>query len=152
MTRVNLLLLAVLIVCALSLVTSRNQARRAFVELERAQGEARAYETEFGQLQLEQSTWGMPGRVEKIAREQKTVDVEIVQLYICLSKGGKAPWQRRRKLRPRSRPRRRPRRARSKLLHCSAGRVDPLLTRSDARRLQVTLFVLGPGSKSRVAK
>jgi len=70
MTRVNLLLLAVLIVCALSLVTSRNQARRAFVELERAQGEARAYETEFGQLQLEQSTWGMPGRVEKIAREQ----------------------------------------------------------------------------------
>ena len=70
MTRVNLLLLAILIVSALSLVTSRNQARRLFVELERAQAEARAYETEYGQLQLEQSTWGMPGRVEKIAREQ----------------------------------------------------------------------------------
>ena len=70
MTRVNLLLLAVLVVCALSLVTSRHQARRLFVELERAQAEARAYETEFGQLQLEQSTWGMPARVEKIAREQ----------------------------------------------------------------------------------
>jgi len=70
MTRVNLLLLAVLIVCALSLVTSRHQSRRLFVELERAQGDARAYETEYGQLQLEQSTWGMPGRVEKIAREQ----------------------------------------------------------------------------------
>ncbi|HTP97769.1 MAG TPA: cell division protein FtsL [Casimicrobiaceae bacterium] len=70
MTRVNLLLLAVLVVCALSLVTSRHQARRLFVELERAQAEARAYDTEFGQLQLEQSTWGMPARVEKIAREQ----------------------------------------------------------------------------------
>jgi cell division protein FtsL len=54
----------------LSLVTSRHQARRVFVELERAQAEARGYETEYGQLQLEQSTWGMPARVEKIAREQ----------------------------------------------------------------------------------
>jgi len=70
MTRANLLLLAVLIACAVSLVTSRNQARRLFVELERAQAEARAFETEYGQLQLEQSTWGMPARVEKIAREQ----------------------------------------------------------------------------------
>jgi cell division protein FtsL len=70
MTRVNVMLLAVLIVCALSLVTSRHQARRVFVELERAQAEARGYETEYGQLQLEQSTWGMPARIEKIAREQ----------------------------------------------------------------------------------
>jgi cell division protein FtsL len=70
MTRVNLVLLALLVVCALSLVTSRHQSRRLFVELERAQAEARAFETEFGQLQLEQSTWGMPARVEKVAREQ----------------------------------------------------------------------------------
>ena len=70
MTRVNLVLLAALIACALSLVTSRHQARRVYVELERAQAEARGYETEHGQLQLEQSTWGMPARVEKIAREQ----------------------------------------------------------------------------------
>jgi cell division protein FtsL len=68
MVRVNLLLLAVLVLCALSLVTSRHQARKLFVELEREQARARAYETEFGQLQLEQSTWAMPGRVEKIAR------------------------------------------------------------------------------------
>jgi len=70
MTRVNVILLLVLIGCALSLVTSRHQARRVFVELERAQAEARGYETEYGQLQLEQSTWGMPARVEKVAREQ----------------------------------------------------------------------------------
>jgi len=70
MTRVNLFLLVILVLCALSLVTSRHQARRLFVELERAQGEARAYETEYGQLELEQSTWGMPARIEKIAREQ----------------------------------------------------------------------------------
>jgi cell division protein FtsL len=57
MTRVNLLLLFALIACALSLVTSRHQARRVYVELERAQAK-RGYETEYGQLQLEQSTGG----------------------------------------------------------------------------------------------
>ena len=70
MVRVNLMLLATLVLCSLSLVTSRHQARKLFVELEREQARARAYETEFGQLQLEQSTWAMPVRVEKIARQQ----------------------------------------------------------------------------------
>ena len=82
----NLLLLAVLVVCALSLVTSRHQARKLFVELEREQAEARGYETEYGQLQLEQSTWAMPARVEKVAREQLRMQmptprrIEIVPL------------------------------------------------------------------------
>ena len=75
MVRVNLLLLAVLIVCALSLVTSRHQARKLFVELEGETARTRAYETEFGQLQLEQSTWAMPVRVEKIAREQLKMQI-----------------------------------------------------------------------------
>ena len=70
MTRVNIVLLIVLVACALSLVTSRHQARRTFVALERVQAAGRALETEYGQLQLEQSTWGMPARVEKIARDQ----------------------------------------------------------------------------------
>ena len=70
MVRLNLLLLAVLVVCALSLVTSRHQARKLFVELEREQLKTRGYEIEFGQLQLEQSTWAMPARVEKIARAE----------------------------------------------------------------------------------
>ena len=70
MAKLNLVLLALVIACALSLVTSRHQARKLFVELEREQARARAYEIEYGQLQLEQSTWGMPARVDKIAREQ----------------------------------------------------------------------------------
>jgi cell division protein FtsL len=69
MTRVNLLLLCVLVGCALSLVTSRHDARRVFNELERERDRARQYEVEYGQLSLEQSTWAMPARVEKIARE-----------------------------------------------------------------------------------
>lgn len=70
MARLNLALLALLVVCALSLVTSRYQARKLFVDLEREQAQSRAYDVEFGQLQIEQSTWAMPARVEKIGREQ----------------------------------------------------------------------------------
>ena len=70
MVRLNLLLLAVLVLCALSLVTSRHQARKLFVELEREQARTRGYETEFGQLQLEQSTWASHARIEKVARER----------------------------------------------------------------------------------
>ena len=88
MTRVNLILLAVLVACALSLVTSRHEARRLFVELGREQARARQYEIEYGQLQLEQSTWAMPARVEKIAREHLRMQlppssrVEVVQVGV----------------------------------------------------------------------
>lgn len=70
MVRVNVLLLVTLVACALSLVTSRHQARKLFVELEREQTLARTYDIEYGQLQLEQSTWAMPARIENIARER----------------------------------------------------------------------------------
>jgi cell division protein FtsL len=86
MLRVNLLLLAVLVGCALSLVASRHQARQLTTELSRETAKSRAYEVEFGQLTLEQSTWSMPARVEKIARDALRLQnpgpgrVEIVDL------------------------------------------------------------------------
>ena len=67
-TRLILLLLAV--VSALSTVSSNNRARRAFAELDREQARMRSLEVEWGQLQLEQSTWANHVRIEKIAREQ----------------------------------------------------------------------------------
>jgi len=70
MARLNVVLLIALVVCALSLVTSRHQSRKLFVDLEREQALTRNYDIEYGQLQIEQSTWAMPARIEKIAREQ----------------------------------------------------------------------------------
>ncbi len=67
MAKLNLLLLLVLIVCALGLVTSQHESRKLFTQLEREQERARALDVEFGQLQLESSTWGLHSRVEKIA-------------------------------------------------------------------------------------
>jgi cell division protein FtsL len=97
MTRVNIVLLLVLVTCALSLVTSRNQARRLFVELTREQAQARAYETEYGQLSLEQSTWAMPARVEKIARDTLRMQlpaagrVEVVEVPAAVAASASAP-------------------------------------------------------------
>ena len=70
MTRLTLCLLALLAACALGLVTSQHHARKLFAELEREQARAQSLEVEYGQLQLEQSTWAMHARVERLARER----------------------------------------------------------------------------------
>ena len=67
MAKLNLLLLLVLVVCALGLVTSQHKSRKLFTELDREQERGRALEVEYGQLQLESSTWGLHSRVERIA-------------------------------------------------------------------------------------
>jgi len=70
MVRLNLLLLALLTACALGLVTAQHKARKLFVELEQEQERGRSLEVEYGQLQLEASTWATPSRVERVARER----------------------------------------------------------------------------------
>lgn len=70
MARANLLLLSVAVACALSAVTANHRARKLFTQLEREQNRMRELEVEWGQLQLEQSTWAAHARIEKIARER----------------------------------------------------------------------------------
>jgi cell division protein FtsL len=65
--KLNLLLLAVLVACAIGLVTSQHRARRLFSDLEREQTRARELDIDYGRLQLEASTWGLHQRVERIA-------------------------------------------------------------------------------------
>lgn len=67
MAKLNLLLLAVLVTCAIGLVTSQHRARKLFSELERELERARELDIEHGRLQLEASTWGLHQRVERIA-------------------------------------------------------------------------------------
>lgn len=67
MARLNFILLAALTACALALVTSQHQARKLYVELQKEQELAKQFDVEWGQLQLEQSTWATHARVEKLA-------------------------------------------------------------------------------------
>jgi cell division protein FtsL len=65
--KLNLLLLAVLVACALGLVTSQHRSRKLFSDFEREQARARDLDIDYGRLQLEASTWGLHQRVERIA-------------------------------------------------------------------------------------
>ncbi|GAB3539958.1 hypothetical protein GCM10027343_08250 [Noviherbaspirillum agri] len=67
--RVNLVLTVALVLCALSVVNSQYQARRLFIELERAQAAARQLEIDWAQLQLDQSTLAKHARIEANARK-----------------------------------------------------------------------------------
>ena len=70
MIRLNILLTLIVIVCALGVVTSQHEARKLFMKLEKEQEKARNLAVEWDQLQLEQSTWAMRARIEKIATKQ----------------------------------------------------------------------------------
>jgi cell division protein FtsL len=70
MLRVTLILLAVLVACALGLITSQHKARKLFAELESEQERSRALDVEYGQLQLEASTWSTQSRIERIASQR----------------------------------------------------------------------------------
>jgi cell division protein FtsL len=70
MVRFNMILLMILVICALGVVTSQHRARKLFQGLESEQERARQLDVEYGQLQLEMSTWATHPRIEKIARDR----------------------------------------------------------------------------------
>lgn len=83
MIRLNLVLVVVLVMCSLALVTSQHQSRKLYVDLQVEQEREKKFEVEWGQLQLEQSTWAMHSRIEKIAAQQlqmRAPSAERIQL------------------------------------------------------------------------
>lgn len=70
MIRLNLVLLLAITLCAIGVVTSQHKARKLFQALEAEQERSRGLDVEYGQLQLELSTWAAQPRIEKIARER----------------------------------------------------------------------------------
>ena len=75
MTRLNLILFFALIFSSLGLVKSQHKARNLYIELEQSNQAAKLIEQEYGQLQLEQSTWAMHSRIEMIASQQMQMQV-----------------------------------------------------------------------------
>ena len=70
MVRFNMILLLIAVVCALGAVTSQHRARKLFQALEGEQERVRQLDIEYGQLQLELSTWATHPRIEQIARDR----------------------------------------------------------------------------------
>ncbi len=59
----------VCVVSAIALVYTKHEARKLFVELEALTNERDALNIEWGQLQIEQSTWATHARIEKVAAD-----------------------------------------------------------------------------------
>lgn len=73
-----LLILVFTIVCvvtALAIVYTKHESRKVFVELEQLARERDELNIEWGQLQIEQSTWATHGRIEQVATE----DLELIR-------------------------------------------------------------------------
>lgn len=70
MIKLNTVLLLFVVLSALGVVAAQHESRQLFNELEREQERMRQLEVEWGQLQLEQSTWAAHARVERIARDR----------------------------------------------------------------------------------
>jgi cell division protein FtsL len=75
MIRINMALMLIAVFCALGVVTSQHKARKLYQALEAEQERGRQLEVEYGQLQIELSTWATPPRIEKIAREKLKMHV-----------------------------------------------------------------------------
>jgi cell division protein FtsL len=67
MIRVNVLLLALVVACALGVVTSQHHARKLFNDLENEQATTKKLGEEWTQLTIEQGTWATHKRVEALA-------------------------------------------------------------------------------------
>jgi cell division protein FtsL len=78
-------LFSLVLASAILLVYSKHQSRKLFVELQQLKHQVDALNTEWSQLQLEQSAWSGHGRIERIARDRlsmvtpESVDVVFVQ-------------------------------------------------------------------------
>lgn len=68
--KINLVLLAALVLCGLSVVKAQYIARHLFIDLETMQQQARQLDIDWAQLQLDQSTLGKNARIEQIARTE----------------------------------------------------------------------------------
>ena len=72
--KLRLAVVAVLILAimssAISVIYSKHQSRKLFVELQKLDKQIDELNIDWGRLQLEQSTWSSHGRVEKIARNK----------------------------------------------------------------------------------
>jgi cell division protein FtsL len=60
---------AVCVVSALALVYTKHESRKLFVELESLTDDRDELNIEWGQLQIEQSTWATHARIERVATD-----------------------------------------------------------------------------------
>ncbi len=77
-------LLAAVIASAMGAAWSRHESRKLFNELQQLESERDAMNVEWGQLQLEQSTYTTHGKIEAAARERLRMKIPGTQQVMIL--------------------------------------------------------------------
>ncbi|MBN9429630.1 MAG: cell division protein FtsL [Burkholderiales bacterium] len=70
MVRVNIVLAVLLVLCSLALVTSQHNARKLFIDVERAQTQSAQHEVRWNQLQVEQTALANASLIDAKARRE----------------------------------------------------------------------------------
>ncbi|HEX5765672.1 MAG TPA: cell division protein FtsL [Woeseiaceae bacterium] len=69
-TLLALVFAVICVISAMALVYTRHESRKLFIELEQLTTERDELNIEWGQLQIEQSTWATHARIERLATEE----------------------------------------------------------------------------------
>jgi len=81
-----LLTIVFALVCVLSsiaLIYTKHESRKLFVELEQLTTERDELNIEWGQLQIEQSTWATHARIERVAAEELALSrPDTTEIYV----------------------------------------------------------------------
>jgi cell division protein FtsL len=73
----------VCVLSAMALVYTKHESRKLFVELEALTHERDELNIEWGQLQIEQSTWATHARIERVAADDLSlVRPETSEIYV----------------------------------------------------------------------
>ena len=81
-----LLIFVFSVVCVLSsmaMIYTKHESRKSFVELEQLTHQRDELNIEWGQLQIEQSTWATHARIEKVATDDLSLlRPEATEIYV----------------------------------------------------------------------
>ncbi len=73
----------VCVVSATALVYTKHESRKLFVELEQLTDESDELNIEWGQLQIEQSTWATHARIERVATDDlQLTRPEMTEIFV----------------------------------------------------------------------
>ena len=73
----------VCVVSAMALVYTKHESRKLFVELEQLTNERDELNIEWGQLQIEQSTWATHARIEQVATDElKLARPDTTEIFV----------------------------------------------------------------------
>jgi cell division protein FtsL len=75
--RLNIVLLAILAACALSLITAQHHARRLFVDLERSLAQGRQLEIDWNQLRVQQTSLATAALIDAKARRELGMEMLV---------------------------------------------------------------------------